>query len=103
MLDRVITAQEAVQSGFANGIIEGLGTDHWPDLEKIPAIGKLLATDSRTLWNCKELINAARDTTRMEQTITREAKALCETWLDPEFPPKMASYIQSISAKTPKL
>lgn len=67
MLDRQITAQEAVQCGFANGIITDLNNvDHWPDISKIPAIGKLLATDYRTLVNCKELINAARDNNRIE-------------------------------------
>lgn len=52
--------------GFANGIIEGMNNDHWPDLDKIPAINKLLATDLRTLVNCKELMNAARDNKTIE-------------------------------------
>jgi len=43
-----------------------MSDEHWPDLDKIPAIGKLLATDYRTLTNCKELMNAARDNARIE-------------------------------------
>ena len=57
MLDRPILAKEAMQCGYVNGIIEGLNNDHWPDLDKIPAITKLLSTDLRTLTNCKDLIN----------------------------------------------
>ena len=61
MLDRPIKAQEAVQCGFANGVIENLGNEHFPDIDKIPALPKLLATDYRTLVNCKELMNSAKD------------------------------------------
>ena len=96
MLDKPVSAQEAVQCGFANGIITDLnGTDHWPDLSKIPTLAKLCATDARTLVNCKELINAARDNARIEQTIVREARALVETWMEESFFAKMASYVQS--------
>ena len=95
LLDKTITAQEAVQCGFANGIIEGLNDDHWPDISKIPAIGKLLATDYRTLVNCKELLNAAKDNARIEQVITREARALVECWEDENFPPKLVKFMQS--------
>ena len=104
LLDRPIKAQEAVQCGFANGIIEDLNNDHWPDLDKIPAIVKLLDTDYRTLVNCKELINAARDNARLDQTLTREAKALVDTWMHEDFPPKLMKFMQSVmrSAK-PKL
>lgn len=77
-------------------------TDYWPDLSKIPAIGKLLATDYRTLVNCKELMNAARDNERIEQAITREARALVETWLDEEFPPKLMAFMQSLAAAKEK-
>ena len=90
-----MTAQEAVQSGFANGIIEGLNdTDHWPDLSKIPAIRQLLNTDYRTLVNCKQLINAARDNQKIEEQISREAQALCDTLNDPEFLPKFITFVQ---------
>ena len=102
MLDRPITAQEAVESGFSNGIIEGLNTDYFPDISKIPALNKLLATDYRTLVNCKELINAAKDNARIEQTINREAKALVDTWLEEEFPPKLAKFVQSFKRPKPQ-
>ena len=71
-------------------------TDYWPDLSKIPALTKLLATDYRTLVNCKELINAARDNSKIEETINREARALVETWMDEDFPPKLAKFMQSV-------
>ena len=91
-----------------NGIITDLNsTEHWPDLSKIPAINKLLATDYRTIINCKELINAARDNSRIEETINREARALVETWLDEDFPPKLITFMQSVMSakdnKRPKL
>ena len=70
-----------------------MNDDHWPDLTKIPALTKLLATDYRTLVNCKELLNAAKDNTRIEQTINREARALVDTWMDEEFPPKLANFM----------
>lgn len=97
MLDKSITAQEAVQCGFANGIIDGLNkVDYFPDLSKIPTITKLLSTDYRTLVNCKELINAAKDNAAIEATITREARALTETWLEEDFPPKLMKYMSNI-------
>ena len=57
LLDQKINAQEAVQYGFANGIIEGLDNSEWPDLNKIPTLGKLLGTDYKTLVNAKSLLN----------------------------------------------
>ena len=102
MLDKPVTAQEAVSAGFANGIINDLDKNHWPDLSKIPAIGQLLNTDYRTLVNCKELINAAKDNARIEETINREAKALVDTWLDPAFPPKLMKFMQSVMSKSKK-
>lgn len=53
MLDRPLLAKEALECGFVNGIIPDLGKEEFFDLKKIPAIGKLLATDYRTLVNCK--------------------------------------------------
>ena len=97
MLDQPVTAQEALHSGFVNGIITDLNsTDHWPDLSKIPAITSLLGTDYRTIVNCKELMNAARDNSRIEQTINREARALVETWMDEDFPPKLMEFMMSV-------
>ena len=86
-----------MQCGFVNAIITDLNsTDHWPDLSKIPALTKLLATDYRTLVNCKELLNAAKDHARIEETIDRENRALVETWLDKEFPPKLETFMKSV-------
>mmetsp|Transcript_27136 Transcript_27136/g.33720 ORF Transcript_27136/g.33720 Transcript_27136/m.33720 type:complete len:121 (-) Transcript_27136:132-494(-) len=102
MLDRAIKAQEAVECGFANGIIEGLNDSHWPDLDKIPCIPKLLATDYRTLVNCKELINAAKDNQRLENTFEREARFLVETWLDEDFPPKLMNFLATFQKKKDK-
>ena len=104
MLDRPIKAEEAVQCGFANGIIEGLGNDHFPDIDKIPALPKLLATDYRTLVNCKQLMNAAKDNEKLENVFANEARALVDAWMDEDFPPKLMRFMQSVmkSAK-PKL
>ena len=97
LLDKRVTAQEAVQCGFANGIIDDLNnTDYWPDLSKIPTLTKLLATDYRTLVNCKELLNAARDNQRIESTIIREARGLVNTWLDEEFPQKLMKFMMQL-------
>ena len=53
LLDKPITAKEAKLSGFANDILTDLGDEYFPDLDKIPAIKKLCATDYRTLVNSK--------------------------------------------------
>ena len=42
MLDKQIRAKEAADCGFVNQILEGLDNNEWPDLNKIPAIPKLL-------------------------------------------------------------
>ena len=65
-------------------------------MSKIPALPKLLATDYRTLVNCKELLNAAKDNAAIEQTINREARALVECWMDEEFPPKLMNFMQQL-------
>ena len=53
ILDKIITADEAVKCGFANQILQGLDKNEWPDLNKIVAIPKLLETDYKTLVNAK--------------------------------------------------
>ena len=60
MLDKPIRASEAVDCNFANGIIDDLGGEFF-DIEKVPAIGKMLNTDYRTLMEAKRLLSAARD------------------------------------------
>jgi enoyl-CoA hydratase/carnithine racemase len=64
MLDSPIRAQEAVQCNFANGIIDDLGGEFF-DIEKVPAIGKILNTDYRTLMEAKKLLIAAKDMDRI--------------------------------------
>ena len=93
LLDRPIFAKEAVECGFVNEIVEGLDNKEWPDLDKIPAIPKLLATDYKTLVNCKDLINKAKNNDKLDQVIHVEAKALVDAWLDPEFGAKLAAYM----------
>ena len=66
MLDRQMKAQEALELGYINGIITDLDQNEWPDISKIPTIGKLLATDYKTLVNCKTLLNKAKDNAKME-------------------------------------
>jgi enoyl-CoA hydratase/carnithine racemase len=62
MLDKPLTAEEAVKFGFANELLPGLQNEpDWFDLGKVPAIGKLLQNDYRTLVNCKRLINQAKN------------------------------------------
>lgn len=53
LLDKGLTAQEALACGFTNGIIEDFGDEDFFDITRVPTIGKLLNTDYRTLINCK--------------------------------------------------
>lgn len=96
MLDRPLTAKEAVGCGFANGVIADLGDSDWFDLKKVPTIGKLLATDYRTLVNCKNLINRAEDRQKIDKVMDDEAQELVNAWLDPEFANKLASYMMKL-------
>ena len=96
MLDRPLRAQEAVQCNFANGIIEDLGGEFF-DLEKVPAISKMLKTDYRTLMEAKKLLNAAKDMDLIEQTITREMKSLVDNWMEPEFAPKLMKFMTQLA------
>ena len=75
LMDKVITAEEAVKTGFANEILTDLNsTDYFPDLDKIPAVKKLMNTDYRTLVNAKELLNKAKDNEKLEFVINWEAR-----------------------------
>lgn len=60
-LDRPMMADEAVSCGFANAIIDDLGDSDWFDVNKIPAITKLLASDYRTIVNMKRVMLRAQD------------------------------------------
>lgn len=99
LLDRPIFAKEAKECGFVNEIIEGLDMNEWPDLDKIPAIPKLLATDYKTLVNCKDLLNKAKNNEKLDQVIHVEAKALVDAWLDEGYAAKLAAYMQSLKDK----
>lgn len=67
LLDRALSAKEAVECGFANSEIpELLDEPEWFDIAKVPAITKLLSTDYTTLVNCKRLLNAAKDNQKFE-------------------------------------
>jgi hypothetical protein len=73
LLDRPLTAQEAVSCGFANAIIPELQNEpEWFDIKKVPAITKLLATDYRTLTNCKRVMNFAKDKQKTQEVIKEE-------------------------------
>ena len=66
----MVTAEDAVKYGFANAVIPALQDEpDWFDLAKVPAIGKLLKMDYRTLVNCKQLINAAKDNKKYEEVL----------------------------------
>lgn len=100
MLERSLSAQEAVASGFANAVIPELQDEpDWFDIKKVPAIGKLLATDLRTLVNCKTLLNQAKDNAKINEIIDREGVALMNSWKHPEFPEKMMNYMLSLMTK----
>lgn len=92
MMDKIVSAKEALHHGYINEIIE-LNQDYWPDLDKIPAVKSLLQTDYKTIVNGKEVLNAAKDNAKIEQTIHFEAKRLVDMWLDEDFPPKLMKYM----------
>ena len=86
MMDKVVTAQEALDHGFVNAIIPELQKEpDFFDLAKVPAIKKLLATDYTTLTNCKRLLNMAKDNESHHKALQVEGEALLNTWLDDEF------------------
>lgn len=103
LLDKLISAQEAQDSGFINEIIPSLQAEpEWFDLSKVPAISKLLATDYRTLTNAKSLLNQAKDNKAVEETIEREGHGLLNTWLDESFPNKMKTFMAQMAAMKKK-
>jgi hypothetical protein len=55
LLDKPLSSQEAVNCGFANGIIEDLGGE-WFDLDKVSTITKLLESNYTTLIEGKKLL-----------------------------------------------
>ena len=60
LTDKWVTAEMAVNSGFANGYLDVSKIDpqsDWFDPSIIPAIPKMLSTDHFTLMNAMKLIN----------------------------------------------
>jgi peroxisomal 3,2-trans-enoyl-CoA isomerase len=88
LTDKLLTAQEAVKTGFANGIIEdGFDKDSdWFDPNIIPVIPKLLDTDLVTLSNAMNEMNLSKNIPLIEEITKREGKQLVATWFHPEFP-----------------
>jgi len=100
LTDRWVTAQEAVDVGFANGMIDTFDPkSDFIDPDMIPCIPKLLKTDYRTLVNCMEQLNASKDLDEIEKVTRREAQALIDTWKDPEFAPKMFKFMKQLGMK----
>ena len=102
LTDKYVTAQEAVNCGYANGIIDFDPNSDSIDPSSIPVIPKLLATDYRTLVNCMEQINASKGLALIEEVTRREGAALVDTWKEPEFPMKMFAFMQSLKKKAPR-
>ena len=42
LLDKKVRAHEAKAAGYINDVLDNLGNDYFPDLDKIPAIRKLV-------------------------------------------------------------
>ena len=62
LCDKILSAKEAVSSGFANAIIDKLDQkSDWFDLSLIPAIPKILSFDMNTILNMVEQINLSKD------------------------------------------
>lgn len=100
LLDKTMTAKEAVNCGFANSIVEELQNEsEWPDFLKIPQVKQLLQTDYSTLVNCKRILNAAKDNKSFEAALDVEGHGLLNSWLDPEFNGKLKNYMQKLAAQ----
>lgn len=99
MLDEVVTADEAVRTGFANGFIDMSKLDpklDWFDPSIIPAIPKLLDTDLGTLKNGMYLLNEAKDREKMLSVTRMEGEHLVKKWFQPDFPALMAKYMMQL-------
>lgn len=110
-LSQTLDAAEAKRYKFVNDVLTSVQAEgsttapspsaaDWPDLSKIPAIGKLLASDQKTVENCMSLINAARDNNRLDAAIWRELKKCVDNNMDPEFIPKMMQYMAQTLGKS---
>jgi hypothetical protein len=70
-----------------------LGFYEYFDVLKIPAIVKLLDSDYRTIVESKKLLIKAKNMSEIEAIIIREAKALVDNWLHPDFPKKVKKFM----------
>lgn len=90
LLDKTMTAQEAVHYGFANAIIDKFDPKKdWFDPSLIPAIPKLLETDYDTLLNGMNVINKAFDNKKIEEITRYEAASSFNKWQQPNSLPLM--------------
>ena len=77
----MLTAEEAVSSGFANGIVTGFDRNsEWFEPSMIPIIPKLLKNDYGTLTNAMEQINLSKNNDQIDAVTRREGKALVACW-----------------------
>lgn len=98
--DKILNSQEAVTSGFVNGIISSFNPQsEWFDPSTIPAIPKLLKNDYRTLTNCMNELILSQNNDKLESVTRREGKALVATWASPGFMKKMQVYLQQTVMK----
>jgi len=67
LLDKKLTAKEAVECGFATAILPNLSKGDIINYKEIPGVEKLLATDYKTLINCKKLMNEAKYTKHVRE------------------------------------
>ena len=65
-------------------------------------MSQLLNNDLRTMVNAKRLINQGMNRENLVECFKREGQALYDSWLDPDFLPKMLQYIQDNAEKAKK-
>jgi len=81
LTDKTLTAEEALKSGFINGIVDKFDkASEWFDPNIIPVIPKLLAADYTTLVTSMEQFNLSKDIPKLEEVSIREAEALVQHW-----------------------
>ena len=86
-----------MKTGFANDIIGGFDANKdWFDPSMIPAITKLLETDTNTIVNAMHLINSAKDNKKIEEVTRREAQESIKKWQNPESIKIMLHYMKHL-------
>ncbi|CDW83026.1 peroxisomal-trans-enoyl-isomerase [Stylonychia lemnae] len=104
--DRPITAQDALQIGYINAILDPkevfTADGNFFDVTKIPCIPKLLKNDLKTMMNAKKLITQGMNREFMIECFKREGKALFDRWMDPDFLPNIMKVISSNAEKSKK-